>query len=204
MFLLCMAEVHGCFQTGIETITRCQEAVMNRNPETLLRELVQLKELVDQLAYVFHKISVNPRAGEQFANPVEWGQRYAKFSAPLSKRVPALSGLALPLFLLMDAFIGRTKYTSFLGIEAIHLRRWLPLNIRAFITAVENHYRVPEFVKATDCPRLNGVLEGLIESYAGERGFMGTHRYKVYGFLEVVAKTGRKLNYELARISVTH
>lgn len=25
----------------------------------------------------------------------------------------------------------------------------------------------------------------------GERGFMGTHRYKVYGFLEVVAKTGR-------------
>ncbi|PSN69753.1 hypothetical protein BS50DRAFT_618748 [Corynespora cassiicola Philippines] len=191
MFLLCMAEVHGCFQTGVETITRCQEAVMNRDPETLLREMVQLKSLVDQLAYVFHKISVNPNAGEQFANPVEWGQRYAKFSAPLSKRVPALSGLALPLFLLMDAFIGRTKYTSFLGVEAIHLRRWLPLNIRAFIAAVENHYRIPEFVKASGDPRLEGVLEGIIESYAGERGFMGTHRYKVYGFLEVVAKTGR-------------
>ncbi|KAF1959206.1 hypothetical protein CC80DRAFT_467607 [Byssothecium circinans] len=191
MFLLCMAEVHGCFQTGVETITRCQESVMNRNPEALLHELVALKELVDQLAYVFHKISVNPNAGEQFANPVEWGQRYAKFSAPLSKRVPALSGLALPLFLLMDAFIGRTKYTSFLGIEAVHLRRWLPLNIRAFITAIENHYRIPEFVKASGDPRLAGVLEGIIESYAGERGFMGTHRYKVYGFLEVVAKTGR-------------
>jgi hypothetical protein len=167
MFLLCMAEVHGCFQTGVEVVTRCQEAVMNRDAEGLLQELVSLKTLVDQLAYVFHKISVNPNAGEQFANPVEWGQRYAKFSAPLSKRVPALSGLALPLFLLMDAFIGRTKYTSFLGIEAVHLRRWLPLNIRAFITAVENHYKVPEFVKATGCPRLNGVLEGIIESYAG-------------------------------------
>ncbi|KAF2682379.1 hypothetical protein K458DRAFT_405660 [Lentithecium fluviatile CBS 122367] len=191
MFLLCMAEVHGCFQSGIEVVTRCQEAVMNRDNNALLHELVALKALVDQLAYVFHKISVNPNAGEQFANPVEWGQRYAKFSAPLSKRVPALSGLALPLFLLMDAFIGRAKYTSFLGIEAIHLRRWLPLNIRAFITAIENHYRVPEFVKASGCPKLNGVLEGIIESYAGERGFMGTHRYKVYGFLEVVAKTGR-------------
>lgn len=100
---------------------------MNRDSQALLRELVALKELVDQLPYVFHKISVNPNAGEQFANPVEWGQRYAKFSAPLSPRVPALSGLALPLFLLMDAFIGRTKYASFLGIEAVHLRRWLPL-----------------------------------------------------------------------------
>ncbi|KAF2261865.1 hypothetical protein CC78DRAFT_499454 [Lojkania enalia] len=191
MFLLCMAEVHGCFQNGIEAVTRCQEAVMNRDNDALLREMIGLKSIIDQLPYVFHKISVNPNAGEQFANPVEWGQRYAKFSAPLSKRVPALSGLALPLFLLMDAFIGRTKYTSFLGVEAVHLRRWLPLNIRAFIAAIENHYRVPEFIKASGDPRLQGVLEGLIESYAGERGFMGTHRYKVYGFLEVVAKTGR-------------
>lgn len=164
---------------------------MNRDPEDLLQHMVALKELIDQLPYIFHKISVNPNAGEQFANPVEWGQRYAKFSAPLSKRVPALSGLALPLFLLMDAFIGRTKYTSFLGIEAVHLRRWLPLNIRAFITAIEQHYRIPDFVKTINDSRLNGVLEGLVESYAGERGFMGTHRYKVYGFLEVVAKTGR-------------
>ncbi|KAF2743761.1 hypothetical protein M011DRAFT_496723 [Sporormia fimetaria CBS 119925] len=191
MFLLCMAEVHGCFQSGVEVITRCQEAVMNRDTEALLQELITLKTIVDQLPYVFHRISVNPSAGEQFANPVEWGQRYAKFSAPLSKRAPALSGLALPLFLLMDAFIGRTKYASFLGVEAVHLRRWLPLNIRAFITAIENHYKVPEFVQASGDPRLAGVLEGIIESYAGERGFLGTHRYKVYGFLEVVAKTGR-------------
>lgn len=122
---------------------------------------------------------------------MKWGQRYAKFSAPLSKRVPALSGLALPLFLLMDAFLGRSKYGSFLGVEALHLRRWLPMNIRAFITAVENHYRIPDFVRASGDARLVGVLEGLVESYAGERGFMGMHRYKVYGFLEVVAKTGR-------------
>ncbi|KAH9208301.1 hypothetical protein DL95DRAFT_527505 [Leptodontidium sp. 2 PMI_412] len=191
MFLLCMAESHGCFIPGVEIITRCQEHVMLRDEEGLLLELVKLKEVVDQLPHVFHKISVNPNSGENFANPVEWGQRYAKFSAPLSRRVPALSGLALPLFLLMDAFMGRTKYDSFLGLEALHLRAWLPLNIRAFIAAVEYNYKVPEFVNASNNPRLKGVLEGLVESYMGERGWMGTHRYKVYGFLEVVAKTGR-------------
>ncbi|KAH7397490.1 hypothetical protein BKA64DRAFT_752995 [Cadophora sp. MPI-SDFR-AT-0126] len=191
MFLLCMAESHGCFIPGVEIIARCQECVMLKDEEGLLLELVKLKQVVDQLPHVFHKISVNPNSGENFANPVQWGQRYAKFSAPLSRRVPALSGLALPLFLLMDAFMGRTKYDSFLGLEALHLRAWLPMNIRAFIAAVEYNYKVPEFVNASDNPRLKGVLEGLVESYMGERGWMGTHRYKVYGFLEVVAKTGR-------------
>ncbi|KAF8471890.1 hypothetical protein BDZ91DRAFT_716758 [Kalaharituber pfeilii] len=191
MFLLCMAEVHGCFINGVEIVTRCQERVMERDNEGLLEELVNLKEIIDQLGYVFHKISVNPGSGEQFANPVEWGQRYAKFSAPLSKRVPALSGLALPLFQLMDAFLGRTKYDTFLGLEALHLRSWLPLNHRAFIAAIEQFYQVPKYVAASGDRRLIGVLDGIVESYAGERGFMGTHRYKVYGFLEVVAKTGR-------------
>jgi hypothetical protein len=193
MFLLCMAEMHGCFSPAVEMIARCQEKVMLRDSDGLLRDLIGLKGIVDQMATVFHKISVNPNSGENFANPVEvrcpdcekgtnfpnksqWGQRYAKFSAPLSKRVPALSGLALPVFLLMDAFLNRTKYDSFLGREALHLRAWLPMNIRAFIAAVEYHYQVPAYVKASGDPRLIGVLEGIVEAYAGERGFMGTHR----------------------------
>lgn len=91
----------------------------------------------------------------------------------------------------MDAFIGRNKYETFLGKEALHLRAWLPLNIRAFIAAIEYHYQIPTFIKESGDPRLLGVWEGLIEAYIGERGWFGTHRYKVYGFLEVVAKTGR-------------
>lgn len=71
MFLLCMAEAHGCFQNGVELIARCQEAVMNRDNEALLSELIKLKALIDQLPFVFHKISVNQNAGENFANPVE-------------------------------------------------------------------------------------------------------------------------------------
>jgi hypothetical protein len=75
MFLLCMAEVHGTFTHGVEIVARCQEMVVERDNEGLLVELVKLKDIIDQLGYVFHKISVNPGSGEQFANPVEWGQR---------------------------------------------------------------------------------------------------------------------------------
>ncbi|KAG8718026.1 hypothetical protein FRC08_006115 [Ceratobasidium sp. 394] len=191
MFLLCMADSHGCFTPAVDLIATCQERVMERDNDGLLDALVKLKAVIDQLPYVFHKISVNPGSGENFAHPVEWGQRYAKFSAPLSARVPALSGLFLPLFQTMDAFLGRTNFTSFLGVESIHLRAWMPLNIRAFLAAIEHSYRVPEYVRNSGDERLIGVLNGIVEGYTGERGFMGTHRYKVYGFLEVVAKTGR-------------
>ena len=91
----------------------------------------------------------------------------------------------------MDAFLGRKKYDSFLGAEGVHLRAWLPSNLRAFIAAIEYHYRVPEYVKASGDPRLMGVMDGVVEAYTGERGFMGVHRYKVFGLLECAAKTGR-------------
>jgi hypothetical protein len=77
----------------------------------------------------------------------------------------------------MDAFIGRSKYDSFLGKEALHLRAWLPLNIRAFIASIEHHYQVPVFVKESGDPRLMGVFEGILEAYISERGWLGTHRF---------------------------
>lgn len=83
------------------------------------------------------------------------------------------------------------RYTSFLGVEGVHLRAWLPSNLRAFIAAIEYHYRIPEFVQQSGDPRLMGVLDGIVEAYTGERGFMGTHRYKVFGILEIAAKCGR-------------
>ena len=101
----------------------------------------------------------------------------------------------------MDAFLGRTEYSSFLGADAINLRKWLPFNIRAFVVSLERYYNVREYIMKSTDSCLIGVFRGLVESYAGERGFMGAHRCssfccrltedKVYGFLEVVTKTGR-------------
>ena len=89
-----------------------------------------------------------------------------------------MSGLALPLFQLMDAFMGRVKYDSFLGAESFHVRSWLPMNVRAFIAAIEYHYPIHAYIRESGNPCLQGVFRGIVESYAGERGFMGTHRCK--------------------------
>ena len=78
-------------------MVRCQECVMEKDNPRLLCELIKLKALTDQLTIVFHKISLNPHSG-LYASPIEWGQKYAKFSFPLSSRVPTNSGMHLPLF----------------------------------------------------------------------------------------------------------
>jgi sulfite reductase alpha subunit-like flavoprotein/predicted heme/steroid binding protein len=163
---------------------------MNRNVEGLLREMIRLKEILERMPNAFHSISTNPNSGENYVPAQQW-VHWGKFSTPLSRRCPAASGLQFPPYLVMDAFLGRKKYKSFLGIEGVHLRAWLPSNHRAFIAAIEYHYRIPEFVEQSGDPRLMGVLDGIVEAYTGERGFMGVHRYKVFGILEVAGKTGR-------------
>ncbi|KAH8880504.1 hypothetical protein GQ53DRAFT_669759 [Thozetella sp. PMI_491] len=168
-FLKGCAETSASFQHGPDAIAACQEHVMNRNVEGLLREMIRLKEILERMPNAFHSISTNPNAGENYVPVQQW----------------------FPPYLVMDAFLGRAKYDSFLGAEGIHLRAWLPSNLRAFIAAIEYHYRIPEFVQQSGDPRLMGVLDGIVEAYTGERGFMGAHRYKVFGILEVAAKTGR-------------
>ncbi|KAI6377713.1 hypothetical protein MCOR25_002437 [Pyricularia grisea] len=189
-FLKGCADTSASFQHGPDAIASCQEHVMSRSVEGLLRELIRLKEIIERMPNAFHSISPNPSSGENFVSAEEW-VRWGQFSKPLSKRCAAASGLQFPPYLLMDAFLGRKKYRSFLGAEGVHLRAWQPANLRAFIAAVEYHYSVPEFVEKSGDPRLIGVLDGIVEAYCGERGFMGVHRYKVYGILEVAAKTGR-------------
>ena len=97
VFLLCFTEFHGCFKPGVELIVRCQECVMERDNEGLLYGLIKLKALMDQINTAFQKLSLNPNVG-LFASPIDWGQKYAKFSFPLSNRVPTNSGMHLPLF----------------------------------------------------------------------------------------------------------
>lgn len=81
---------------------------MNRNIEGLLHEMIRLKEILERMPNAFHSISTNPNAGENYV-PVQQWVRWAKFSAPLSKRCPASSGLQFPPYLVMDAFLGRKK-----------------------------------------------------------------------------------------------
>jgi hypothetical protein len=80
------------------------------------------------------------------------------------------------------------------------LRHWFPKNIQDFIEALDDpDYRIPEYVEKVeariaageDLPHLRRAYDQARLAYAGERGWMGQHRYKVFGFLQIVSKAGR-------------
>jgi hypothetical protein len=56
---------------------------------------------------------------------------------------------------------------------------------------IEYHYRIPDFVAQSIDQRLIVVSDGIAEAYTGEREFMRTHRYKVFGLFEIAGKIGR-------------
>jgi hypothetical protein len=98
---------------------------------------------------------------------------------------PFRTGTAVsPMFHATDVFLGRSNYDSMLGKEALHLREWMPANHRAFLQALAG-VDTAAYIAHSNNPCLQGLWRSLIEAYAGERGFLGTHRYKVYGFLEL-------------------
>src|SRR5204863_9645579 len=52
---------------------------------------------------------------------------------------------------------------------------------------------VVDFVEVTQKPNLRGALREALELYAGKDGFLGRHRMKVYGYLELAFKVGRRV-----------
>ncbi|CAI4219731.1 unnamed protein product [Parascedosporium putredinis] len=188
-FLKGCADTDASFQHGPDAIAACQEAVMTRNVEGLLREMVRLKEILERMPNAFHSISTNPNSGDNYVSAMEW-VRWGKFSAPLSKRCPAASGLQFsPTSSWMPSSAAKVRLLPRQrGSPPPRLAAFQPEGLYRCHRVPLSHSRVRRRVGR---PRLMGVLDGIIEAYTGERGFMGTHRYKVFGILEVASKTGR-------------
>lgn len=52
---------------------------------------------------------------------------------------------------------------------------------------------VRQYVERTRSRSLRGVYNAMLDAYLGDRGWMGLHRVKAYGFLEVAFKVGRQV-----------
>ncbi|KAF4437279.1 hypothetical protein F53441_13087 [Fusarium austroafricanum] len=201
-FLKGCADTSASFQHGPDAIAACQEHVMTGNVEGLLYEMVRLKEILGSMTNALHSLLISPSTGDNQSLADEW-IRWGL----LSKQCPLAFRLNFAPCLIMDAFLGRRLYTSDLGAKALHDRENLPSHHRAFVAAIQNHYSIPEFVQRSHDPRLMGVLDGIIEAYAGERGFLGVHRTKVCGILDAATKTRRSITDSVAGAAdatVTH
>jgi sulfite reductase (NADPH) flavoprotein alpha-component len=192
VFHLTQVEILAQCAPVVGAVVRAQEAVVRGDVAGLERELRAILERFQHVTEVsFQKISPNPRSST-FVDPVVWAKTVAPFAVPITVGVQGPSGTSSPIFHLMDAFLGRASYGSLLGTEAMHIRRWYPEYWRNFIDAVGS-VSVRDFVSGRGDRLLEGLFQNLVDGYAGDKGFLGVHRLKVYGYLETAFKMGRSV-----------
>lgn len=176
----------------VSVVVRAHEAVVAEDQESLKQELLLILERIQHVTEVtYTKIDLNPHSAT-YVDPSLWGKTTGGgyFSGPIHPDELGMSGAGYPIFPLMDIFLGRKEYSSSKGKEALAIRHWFPQHLHQFFSALED-ISVRDFVLAQGGRALQNVFQQLVDAYAGEKGFLGVHRLKTYGFMEVGFKTGR-------------
>lgn len=189
VFYLTQTEILARATPLVEAVVCAQEAVVADDAEALNAALAVVLTTLEAMQRALRKI--DPRASTPtYVHPVVWAKTVAPFAVPLVSGTQGPSGTSSPVFNLLDVFLGRAQYASFLGREIRDLRQGYPPWWRAFLEAVAK-ISVPDYVAACGVRRTDELFRAVCEAYAGEGGFLGRHRRKVYGFLEMAFKVGR-------------
>jgi sulfite reductase alpha subunit-like flavoprotein len=192
IFYLTQVEILARCAPLVETIVRAQEAALRDDPPALKAELAGIAERLHLVAHEsLVKIDPNPTSAT-YVDPVVWAKTVAPFAVPLFEGVQGPSGTSSPIFNLLDLFFGRRDYHSMLGQEIMHLRTWYPPHWQTFLAAV-GAYSTREYIERKGDRELTGFFQAALNAYAGEDGFLGRHRLKVYGYLELAFKVGRSV-----------
>src|SRR5258706_11063063 len=191
IFYLGQVEILSRLTPVIGAAVRAQEAVYREDPDALKRELVIITEALQRATYgSLQKIDLNPHNESYHLDTVVWAKTVGPLAVSLEEGVPGPSGIASPIFHLLDEFLGRQTYTTRLGEEMTHIRAWYPPNWQNFLKAI-GQISVANYVEKSRSKTLKGIFQDARQAYVAETGFLGRHRLKAYGFLETAFKVGR-------------
>ncbi len=192
VFYLTQTEIAFKTIDVIKHVVNIQNAIVQNNKREVINGLLALKEITLQVTEnSFLKINPNPRS-KTYVDPVIWAKTVAPFAVPIKEGVQGPSGTSSPFFHLIDTFIERAKYDTILGKEAILIREWYPKHWQNFLKAVDE-ISINNYINQQNDEELNGAFYSFIESYSGDKGFLGVHRRKVYGYLQMAFKVGRSV-----------
>jgi hypothetical protein len=157
-----------------------------------------LEVCLERIGHVFsHSANaldrIDPRAqAPTYVNPVPWAKMVAPLAVPFRRGQLGPSGTSSPLFNTLDAFFGRSQWSSQLGQEIRALRRTYPAAWQLFLRALDSA-PMNELVARSPSPGVRDAWDHALTLYTGPDGFLARHRRKVYGYLEIAFKVGRSL-----------
>ncbi len=165
-------------------VARGDEAALEASLQAIAARIVDCTRTLPQ---------IDPRpVAASYVDPVRWARTVAPFAVPMRRGDLGPSGTSSPLFNTLDVFFGRRRFESALGREILQLRASYPPAWRAYLAALQQ-LPIAAFVARSGRRSLHEAFRYALDCYAGERGFLGRHRAKVYGYLEIAFKVGRSL-----------
>ncbi|MEO8180909.1 MAG: cytochrome b5 domain-containing protein [Deltaproteobacteria bacterium] len=177
---------------AVSAMARAQEAAEVDDEEVLEAEIMTILSALQRMTYTdLPEIDPNPHSA-RYMDPVVWAKTVAPFAVPITPGSQGPSGTSSPIFNALDVFLGRKRFDTFLGREIHALRASYPPLWRKFIAAL-HEVSVPDYVARKQKPALTGLLHDVVDAYSGSGGFLGRHRMKVYGYLELAFKVGRSV-----------
>ena len=192
VFYLTQVEILAQASPIVASVVRAQEAVQRDAPEKLMVELEFIRERLNHITKI-SLLKINPRpVSKTYVNPIVWAKTVAPFAVPIKDGVQGPSGTSSPIFHLMDVFLRRDRYDSILGRESLRIREWYPPHLREFLSAVEK-ISVHSYVANKRSPDLLNAYQVMFDAYTSVNGFLGVHRRKVYGYLQMAFKVGRSI-----------
>lgn len=172
-------------------VTRVQQAVQDDNVNGVFAGLCDVAIVVEKMTTAFRSADMRPGAAT-YVDGLEWGRVIGITGLAVVPGEKTISGLLFPSIHLLDVFLGRSMYSSEMGVLEASDRKWLPPLHRAFFEAVEKT-SVMDYVmhRKESHPRLMACFQHTVATFAGETGFLGKHRLRIVGFLELSMKVGR-------------
>ncbi|WP_424528737.1 FHA domain-containing protein [Sphaerisporangium viridialbum] len=169
-----------------------QEAVVADDPAALESALLVILDRLQHVTQaIYPHIDPNPRARHPL-DQVLWAKTVGTAGVPIFDGAPSPSGTAQPQIHALDAFLERRNYSSLVGQQSVYLAGFFPRHWQELVAALPE-VSVRQYVEDTRNSTLRGIYNAMLDAYVGDRGWMGLHRIKAYGFLEVAFKVGRQV-----------
>jgi sulfite reductase (NADPH) flavoprotein alpha-component len=174
----------------LNAMLQAQEAVVQEDRGALESALLIILEQLHFVTQVIYpQIDVNPFS-KTHLDQVLWAKTVGMSGVPILDGAPSPSGTAQPHIHALDAFFERSSYHTLVGKQSTYLSGHFPRHWHEFVEALRT-VSVRQFVERSQNTALQGLYNAVLDAYIGDKGWMGLHRIKAYGFLEVAFKVGR-------------
>lgn len=191
-FILMVTSISHAARPLPGVIARAQQAVVCKDNESLSNALIDIISIIQQMTSAFLSFDSRPLS-RTYADAIEWSWTIRDCAMPVVPNERTFSGLLEPAIHLLDVFFSRLEYGSEMGKQAILERSWMPPLHNNFFDAVSK-ISVYDYIKSLgdvdQHNHLTCLYRRALFSFAHESGFLGRHRLRMAGLLELSMKIG--------------